>query len=96
MGYPLWRDSDMLPMVRYCILPGTVQYGTVLTYSHSLLDGTLIPGHGTKIYFHRVFLKRGLRIQDSRFKIQETLFKVDSLVYNVITLAMSYFVDKTR
>ena len=29
-------NSDMLPMVRYCILPGTVQYGTVLTYSNSL------------------------------------------------------------
>ena len=34
-------NSDMLPMIRYCILPGTVQYGTVLTYSHSLLA----PGH---------------------------------------------------
>ena len=29
-------NSDMFPMIRYCILPGTVQYGTVLTYSHSL------------------------------------------------------------
>ena len=28
------------------------------------------------------------------FKNQETLFKVDILVYNIITLAMSYFVDK--
>ena len=32
--------------------------------------------------------------EDSRFKIQETLFKVDIFVYNIITLAMSYFVDK--
>ena len=31
---------------------------------------------------------------DSRFKIQETLFKVDIFVYNIITLAMNYFVDK--
>ena len=27
----------MLLMIRYCILPGTVRYGTVLTYSHSPL-----------------------------------------------------------
>ena len=33
-------------------------------------------------------------IMTSRFKIQETLFKVDIFVYNIITLAMSYFVDK--
>ena len=30
-------NSDMFPMIRYCSLPGTVQYGTVLTYSHSQL-----------------------------------------------------------
>ena len=34
--------------------------------------------------------KSGFKIQE----IQETLFKVDILVYNIITLAMSYFVDK--
>ena len=29
-----------------------------------------------------------------RYKIQETLFRVDFQIYNNITLAMSYFVDK--
>ena len=32
--------------------------------------------------------------RDTRYKIQETLFNVDFQEYNLITLAMSYFVDK--
>ena len=32
--------------------------------------------------------------QDTRYKIQETLFKVDYQIYNRITLAIGYFVDK--
>ena len=44
-------------------------------------------------------LKRNLAqgahlVQDTRYKIQETLFNVDFQEYNLITLAMSYFVDK--
>ena len=35
-----------------------------------------------------------LNLAKAIFKIQETLFKVDIFVYNIITLAMSYFVDK--
>ena len=31
---------------------------------------------------------------NTRYKIQETLFRVDFQIYNNITLAMSYFVDK--
>ena len=34
------------------------------------------------------------RYQDTRYKIQETLFNVDFQEYNLITIAMSYFVDK--
>ena len=33
-------------------------------------------------------------VQITRYKIQETLFNVDFQEYNLITLAMSYFVDK--
>ena len=33
-------------------------------------------------------------MDDTRYKIQETLFRVDFQIYNNITLAMSYFVDK--
>ena len=29
-----------------------------------------------------------------RYKIQETLFKVDMQIYNSVTLALGYFVDK--
>ena len=31
---------------------------------------------------------------DTRYKIQETLFRVDIQIYNSVTLAMGYFVDK--
>ena len=30
----------------------------------------------------------------TRYKIQETLFRVDIQIYNSVTLAMGYFVDK--
>ena len=33
-------------------------------------------------------------IQSYYYKIQETLFRVDFQIYNRITLAISYFVDK--
>ena len=33
-------------------------------------------------------------MQDTRCKTQETLFRFDFQIYNNITLAMSYFVDK--
>ena len=45
---------------------------------------------------HLVFdiLHSGLDLQDTRYKIQETLFRVDIQIYNSVTLAMGYFVDK--
>ena len=46
-------NSDMLPMIRYCILLGTVQYGTVLAYSHSPSHDTV--GPFVTRYFSKLF-----------------------------------------
>ena len=42
-------------------------------------------------YVYETRRMTGIRGQ---FKIQETLFNVDFQMYNIITLAMGYFVDK--
>ena len=46
-------NYDMLPMIRYCILPGTVRYGTVLTYSHSLKAKVQLDGGGVMLLIHK-------------------------------------------